>query len=160
MIGLFSKQKDVSLKSIACGRLIPIREVPDKMFAKKMLGDGIAFEPEDGQLHAPCDASVLMVAETKHAVGLKLKNGVELLIHIGLDTVELNGEGFTAEVSPGDRVKEGQVLITMDRGLMKEKDICLVTPMIVTNPQNFKMEIMKEGQRIGIGEEVIRLHRN
>lgn len=159
-MSIFSRKKEVVLKSIVRGKIIPITGVPDKMFAKKMLGDGVGFELEENQIYAPCDAEVLMVADTKHAIGLKLKNGMEILIHIGLDTVELNGEGFTAAVAAGDRVKEGQVLMTIDRGFMESRQISLITPLVVTEAKNYKMDVMKENEKVEPGDESIRFYKN
>jgi PTS system glucose-specific IIA component len=115
------------------GTIKPLEEVPDPVFAQKMMGDGIAIEPTDGEVVAPVDGEVVQVFPTKHAVGLRSEAGVELLIHVGLETVSMNGEGFTAHVAAGDRVKKGQRLLTVDFGLVQQKAKSTITPIIVTN---------------------------
>ncbi|SDN30594.1 PTS system IIA component, Glc family (TC 4.A.1) [Fictibacillus solisalsi] len=115
------------------GRIIPLEEVPDPVFSEKMMGDGIAVVPEDGELMSPVDGEVLQVFPTKHAVGIKTKSGLEILIHIGLETVMMKGEGFTSLVKEGDRVRTGQPLISFNVDLVKEKAKSTVTPIIITN---------------------------
>jgi PTS system beta-glucosides-specific IIC component len=112
------KKKNEDLYSIANGEVISITRVNDKLFAKKLLGDGVAFLLSDGKIYSPCDAEVVMVAETKHAIGLKTKNGSELLIHLGFDTVNLNGEGFSVFVKAGDKVKRGTKLLEVRKKLI------------------------------------------
>ena len=110
MFGLFKKNKNnntITLKAPVVGRCMSITEVPDEVFSSKMLGDGIGFDSADGVLYAPVDAEVLQVFPTKHAVVIKTKEGVELLLHIGIDTVSMKGEGFETYVKQGDNVKVG-----------------------------------------------------
>jgi sugar PTS system EIIA component len=115
------------------GTIKPLEEVPDPVFSQKMMGDGIAIEPTEGEVVAPVNGEVVQVFPTKHAVGLRSEAGVELLIHVGLETVSMNGEGFTAHVAAGDRVKIGQRLLTVDLDLVKQKAKSTITPIIVTN---------------------------
>jgi sugar PTS system EIIA component len=115
------------------GAIKSLEEVPDPVFSQKMMGDGIAIEPTDGEVVAPVNGEVVQVFPTKHAVGLRSDAGVELLIHVGLETVSMNGEGFTAHVAAGDRVKAGQRLLTFDLDLIKQKAKSTITPIIVTN---------------------------
>ncbi|WP_374718721.1 PTS sugar transporter subunit IIA [Parageobacillus toebii] len=115
------------------GTIKPLEEVPDPVFSQKMMGDGIAIEPTEGEVVAPVNGEVVQVFPTKHAVGLRSEAGVELLIHVGLETVSMNGEGFTAHVAAGDRVKVGQRLLTVDLDLVKQKVKSTITPIIVTN---------------------------
>ncbi|WP_077613916.1 PTS sugar transporter subunit IIA [Caenibacillus caldisaponilyticus] len=115
------------------GKVIAIEQVPDPTFSEKMMGDGIAIEPADGTVVSPMDGEVVQVFPTKHAVGLKGRSGLELLIHIGLETVSMNGEGFQAAVKAGDRVKKGQTLIRFDLDLVKQKAASSVIPLVVTN---------------------------
>jgi sugar PTS system EIIA component len=115
------------------GTIKPLEEVPDPVFSQKMMGDGIAIEPTEGEVVAPVNGEVVQVFPTKHAVGLRSEAGVELLIHVGLETVSMNGEGFTAHVAAGDRVKVGQRLLTVDLDLVKQKAKSTITPIIVTN---------------------------
>lgn len=119
------------------GNAIALENVPDPTFANGILGLGIAVEPSDGKIIAPADGTIGTLFDTHHAVGLNLDNGVELLIHIGINTVELNGEGYTAHVSEGERVKKGQTLITFDKQLIASKGYNIVTPIIVTNSDDY-----------------------
>ncbi|MFS0781527.1 PTS glucose transporter subunit IIA [Bacillus sp. 1P06AnD] len=133
---LFGKNEETNndvLAAPATGKLIPLEEVPDPVFSEKMMGDGIAVEPSEGVIVAPIDAEVLQVFPTKHAVGLKTSNNTEILIHIGLETVALKGEGFEAHVKEGDKVKKGDKLISFDLDIIREKAKSIVTPVIITN---------------------------
>ncbi|MUK89754.1 PTS system trehalose-specific EIIBC component [Ornithinibacillus sp. L9] len=115
-----------------------IEEVPDPTFSQKMMGDGIAIEPTEGKVVSPIDGEVLQVFPTKHAVGLVGKSGIEVLIHIGLETVDLKGEGFESHVKQGDKVKAGDPLITFDLDYIKEKAKSHITPIIITNGDQFE----------------------
>jgi PTS system, glucose subfamily, IIA component len=134
---LFSKKEDLSktieLKAHATGNVVKLEEVPDTVFAEKMMGDGIAIEPVDGKVVSPVEGELIQIFPTKHAFGIKTKNGAEILIHIGLDTVSMSGEGFTAHVEEGNRVKVGDVLVTFDLELVKKKAKSTVIPVIITN---------------------------
>lgn len=132
-----SANSENEILSPVAGNAIDLKDVPDPTFAEGILGLGAAVEPSEGRVTAPADATVETLFETHHAIGLKLENGAELLIHIGINTVELNGEGFTAHVSEGDSVKKGQTLITFDKELIASKGYKTVTPVIVTNPDDF-----------------------
>lgn len=128
---------DNQILSPLAGTAIALEDVPDPTFAEGILGLGAAVEPSEGKVVAPADGTVGTLFDTHHAIGLNLDNGAELLIHIGINTVELNGEGFTAHVSEGDRVKRGQTLITFDKDLIASKGYKTVTPVIVTNPDDY-----------------------
>lgn len=132
-----SANSENEILSPVAGNVIDLKDVPDPTFAEGILGLGAAVEPSEGKVTAPADATVETLFETHHAIGLKLENGAELLIHIGINTVELNGEGFTAHVSEGDSVKKGQTLITFDKELITSMGYKTVTPVIVTNPDDF-----------------------
>ena len=117
MFGLFkSKEKGNILHSPCNGKVVPITEVPDPTFAEKILGDGFAVIPAEGKVYAPADGEITMVFDTLHAVTMTTTQGVEVLIHIGLDTVNLKGEPFTAHVKAGDKVKQGDLLMDVDLG--------------------------------------------
>ncbi len=118
------------------GKVIPITEVPDQVFSGKMMGDGFAIEPEDGKIVSPVNGKVLNVFPTKHAIGLEADNGMEILVHIGIDTVSLKGEGFTALISEGDEVKQGQAMMEVDLDYIKEHATSTVTPIVFTNLQD------------------------
>ena len=128
---------DNEILSPLAGKAIALEDVPDPTFAEGILGLGAAVEPSEGKITAPADGVVGTLFDTHHAIGLNLDNGAELLIHIGINTVEFNGEGFTAHVSEGDRVKKGQTLITFDKELIASKGYKTVTPVIVTNPDEY-----------------------
>ena len=124
------------------GTAVAMADVPDETFATDVLGMGAAVEPSEGKVVAPADGEISTLFDTHHAIGLTLDNGMEMLIHIGINTVELNGEGFTAHVAEGDRVVRGQTLITFDIPLIQGKGYKTVTPVIITNPDDYK-EIRK-----------------
>lgn len=120
------------------GEVIPLEEVPDETFASGVLGSGIGVRPAEGKVFAPFDCTVAAVFDTKHAIGLETKEGVEVLIHIGLDTVTLNGEPFTVHVETGDTVKEGQLLAEFDMEQIRAAGLETVSPIIVTNPGQYQ----------------------
>lgn len=120
----------------ASGKLIAMEDVQDATFAQKILGDGVAIIPSEGGVYAPADAEVLSIFETKHAVCLTTKGGKEILLHIGIDTVNLKGRYFTAHVKDGDSVKAGQLLVSFDLEKTKAEGYDMVIPMIFTDPEN------------------------
>ncbi len=129
------------------GTAIPMDQVKDETFAAEVLGKGIAVIPEKGQVKAPCNAVVETVFDTKHAIGLKADNGAELLIHIGVNTVELGGKYYETHVSEGDRVKAGQLLITFDMDRIKAEGYDVTTPLIVTNTDEYQdIKVLKTGK--------------
>lgn len=121
------------IKAAADGEVIPVSDVPDEVFAGGALGEGVAVIVTDGMVYAPVDGEIFTVADTLHAYGIATEDGLELLVHIGINTVELGGEGFTAKVKVGDKVRTGQLLCEVDMNLMKEKDIKMHTPILMTN---------------------------
>ena len=128
------------------GTAIPLSQVNDATFASEVLGKGIAVIPDKGEVVAPCDATVETVFDTKHAVGLSTESGMELLIHIGINTVELGGKHYTAHVKDGDHVKKGQLLISFDMDKIKEAGYDVTTPLIVTNTDDYKdVKALQEG---------------
>ena len=128
---------DNEILSPVAGKAVELRDVPDQTFAEGVLGDGMAVEPSEERVIAPADAEVSTLFDTHHAVGLTLDNGAELLIHIGINTVELDGKGFKAHVSAGDRVKKGQTLITFDKKFIESQGYPTITPVIVTNSYDY-----------------------
>ena len=132
---LFGKDKaegDV-LVSPVNGKFVALEEVPDPVFSEKMMGEGVALDPSEGIIVAPIDAEVIQIFPTKHAIGLKTANNTEILIHIGLETVAMKGEGFETHVEAGHKVKKGDKLISFDLDLIREKAKSTITPMIITN---------------------------
>ena len=139
MFKFLGNKSDMRIYSPVVGKMVKIEEVPDKTFADKLLGDGVAFYTDTDTISSPCSGKVTMIANTKHAIGILSDNGVELLIHIGLETVNLQGEGFEVLVRSNEKVKAGTPLIKVDRKLMESKNINLVIPMVITN----EMEVTK-----------------
>ena len=122
-------------------------QVKYETFAAEVLGKGVAVIPEKGQVKAPCNAVVETVFDTKHAIGLKADNGAELLIHIGVNTVELGGKYYETHVSEGDHVKAGQLLITFDMDRIKAEGYDVTTPLIVTNTDEYQdIKVLKTGK--------------
>lgn len=122
------------------GELLPISEVPDQVFSGKMVGDGFAIKPIEGKVFSPVNGKVVTVFPTKHAIGIAADNGTEILIHIGIDTVHLKGEGFTSHIEQGDLVEQGQLLMEMDLDYIAEHAASVITPIVFTN--------LEEGQSI------------
>ena len=140
-----SNADDSVLYSVSEGTAILLSQVNDATFASEVLGKGIAVIPSKGEVVAPCDAVVETVFDTKHAVGLSTESGMELLIHIGINTVELNGKYFTSHVKNGDHVKKGQLLVSFDMEKVKAAGYDVTTPLIVTNSDDYKdMKILSE----------------
>lgn len=135
------KETSAVLYAPVTGRKVTLEEVPDPVFSQRMMGDGIAIEPTEGVVVSPVEGEVVQVFPTKHAVGLKTDSDAEILIHIGLETVSMNGEGFEAFVSQGDKVKVGDKLIQFDINLVKEKVKSTVTPIIITNSDDYSVEV-------------------
>jgi sugar PTS system EIIA component len=115
------------------GKVIELEHVPDPTFSQKMMGDGLAIEPVEGKVVSPVKGEVVSIFPTKHAIGIKTEIGVEVLIHIGIDTVNMNGEGFNGHVKVGDKVNPGDPLMTFDLELVREKATSTITPVIITN---------------------------
>lgn len=145
-MGLFFRKTKVTLLAPLTGTLIPLEKVADKAFAQKMLGDGVAVRPDNGLLVAPCDGEISYVPDTAHAIALTEDHGLEILIHVGLNTVEQQGAGFRALVKTGDKVKAGQPLISFDQAELGTCGCDLTTPMVITNGDKVaKMEKAQVG---------------
>ena len=139
------------------GRVVPLAEVPDPVFADKVLGDGFAVIPADGRIYAPADGEVAMVFDTLHAVTLTSTQGAEILIHIGLDTVTLKGEPFKAHVVAGDKVKKGDLLIEADLDKIEKAGLNTIIPVLICNTDDYgKISLQKEGD-VSTDEAVLKL---
>ena len=134
----FQVSSGEEIKSPMNGTVIPLSEVPDAVFSSEMLGKGFGVEPSEGKAYAPVDGEVTTVFDTKHAIGLMSKHGVELLIHIGMDTVKLNGKGFDVKVKTGDQVKAGDLLAEFDMDFIKGEGYPVTTAVVVTNTDDCK----------------------
>lgn len=128
---------DISISSPLKGKVVALADVPDETFASGVLGKGAAVEPLEGKVCAPSNGTVSTLFDTLHAIGLTLDNGTELLIHIGINTVELKGEGFNAHIKEGNTIKKGQTLITFDKSAIESKGYNTVTPIIVANSDDY-----------------------
>ena len=153
---LFGKPVD-SLYAPLSGKAVPITEVPDPTFAEGMLGNGIAIEPSDGKVYAPCDATVDMMFSTGHAVSLVADCGAEILIHVGLETVSLEGKPFTIHVANGDKVKKGQLLLEADLEAIKAAGLPTITPVVICNTDNYPTFNTFVGKNVTNGDVVIEL---
>lgn len=156
---LFGKKeespKTISVVAPLSGTIKSLEEVPDPVFSQKMMGDGIAILPDNGKVVSPVDGEIMQLFPTKHAVGIKASNGAELLIHIGLETVSMKGEGFEAHVSEGSKVQAGDPLITFDVSLVEEKAKSTITPIILTNGDDMGELVKKDGTKVEAGSEEI-----
>ena len=130
MFNFFKKKnKGIEVDAVVDGEIMPITDVNDDVLSTKMLGDGFDIKPNDNQIYAPVDGTISTLFPTKHAIGIKTSEGLEILIHLGLDTVELKGAPFTVDLKQGDEVEKGQPLATMDFKMITEKgydDSCIV----------------------------------
>ncbi|QYF75198.1 PTS glucose transporter subunit IIA [Cryobacterium sp. PAMC25264] len=139
MLNPFKKQKSESVYSPVAGRIVSLDEVPDPVFAQRSVGDGFAVEPSEGSFRSPVDGELVLVAKTLHAFAVRTPEGAEILVHVGIDTVTLKGEGFTGHRQAGETVARGDVIISCDLDTMRSKVPAMVTPVLLTNGAKFAM---------------------
>ena len=155
---MFEKNaKIISIKAAEDGRTIPMDQVNDQTFAQELLGPGIAIVPSNGTVTSPIDGNIATVMDTKHAVCIQGEDGLELIVHAGLDTVELNGKYYEAHVNTGDQVKTGDVLLTFDLEAIAKAGYDVTTPIVITNLSGYKITKCLTGQQVTAGDEVIQL---
>ena len=155
---MFEKNaKTISLKAVEDGRTIPMDEVNDQTFAQELLGPGIAIVPSNGTVVSPIDGTIATVMDTKHAVCIQGEDGLELIVHAGLDTVELNGKHYQTYKEIGDQVKAGDVLLEFDLEEIAKAGYDVTTPIVITNLGDYKITKCLTGQQVKAGEEVIQL---
>ena len=130
----------LKLSAFASGIVVPLEAVPDPVFAGRMLGDGLAIDPGAGVLHAPCDGVVAQLHRSHHACVLESADGVRMLLHIGIDTVLLKGEGFTPRVAEGEAVRAGQPLVEFDLDVLKRHGKPVVTMLVIENGDAFRID--------------------
>ncbi len=149
----------LTLVAPATGIVTLLSDVPDPVFAGGTLGEGIALDPLETTLHAPCDGEVVQCAKTRHALSLRSEQGVEVLLHLGLDTVELQGRGIDLLVEVGQRVKAGDPLCRFDPELLAEQASSLITPLVVTDDAGWRLrlEAGATGERVERGEALMSL---
>lgn len=144
---------DTDFISPLAGEIIELSKVPDPVFSQKIMGDGYAIHPSVGKVVAPCDGEIMTLVPSHHAIGLKSDQGQEILIHLGIDTVKLNGKGFTPLIAQGDQVRKGQPLLEVDLNYVKKQGYSLVSPIIFSNlGENKTVSLLKKG-KISLGEE-------
>jgi len=164
-MGLFDKFKklvsddngnanNLNIVSPLEGEIIAIEDVPDVIFAEKIVGDGIAIIPTGNKLVAPVTGEIVKIYETNHAFAIRSNEGLEVLVHFGLDTVELRGEGFTRIAEEGQQINTGETIIEFDLALLTEKAKSVITPCIVSNMDEIKSMTKTEG-KVSLGETVV-----
>ena len=157
---MFEKNaKTISLKAVEDGRTIPMDEVNDQTFAQELLGPGIAIVPSNGTVVSPINGTIATVMDTKHAVCIQGEDGLELIVHAGLDTVELNGKYYQTYKEIGDQVKAGDVLLEFDLEEITKAGYDVTTPIVITNLGDYKITKCLTGQQVKAGKEVIQLTR-
>jgi PTS system beta-glucosides-specific IIC component len=147
------------IATAVAGKVISLDEVPDKVFASRALGEGVGIIPTDGTIVAPVSGVLATVAATGHAYGIKTDDGVEVLVHVGIDTVRLKGEGFTVHVTKGERVTRGEVLGTVDLEVVKAAGYDATTMVVVTNTKNLTAVTPRTGEDVTVGDSVIDITR-
>ena len=151
------EKEEKEIESPLAGTVIPLSEVHDEVFASAMMGKGCAVIPEEGKVYAPFDGKVVGLLDSHHAVGMESTDGVEILIHVGMDTVKLNGRCFTIHVEEGEQVKKGQLLLEFDIPGIKEAGYEVTTPIIITNSDEFNDVETKAEGKVTVGTKLLEL---
>ena len=157
---LFKKEETAvefpyAIKATANGDIVAMKDIPDNVFAQGMVGPCIGIEPSSGTIVAPCDGKILQLSDTLHAFGIQGPAGEQILVHIGIDTVSMNGDGFTSHVSVGDTVKAGQPIIDMDIDKVKAAGHPTVVITILSNANNYADVKFTEANSVAVGDELI-----
>ena len=145
------------IKNPLSGKVLPLSKVEDAVFSSGAMGNGIAIDPTDNKVYAPFGGTVEFIAETKHAIGLKSDDGVELLIHVGMDTVKMNGKGLDVKTKVNERVKEGDLLLEFDRNEIQKEGYSLITPVVITNSNNYEQDELCIDEEALFGKSIINL---
>lgn len=148
---LQGKKKELVLTAPMTGTLLAMEAIPDQVFSARMVGDGFAVAPTDGQVVAPCAGTVTQIFPTSHAIGLETPEGLEILIHVGIDTVELKGEGFTRLIQAGEKVEPGTPLLSVELDRLTAGGKSLVTPVIVTNMEKIERMVVEPVTQVVAG---------
>lgn len=161
MFNLFRKKENKCvIGSPVKGKAISLKEVSDPTFAEEILGKGAAVIPSEGRIYAPADGEIGMVFETLHAVSMTTDSGAEVLIHVGLDTVQMNGEGFTGHVKAGDHVKKGDLLLEVDLEKVKAAGYDTVTPVLICNTPDYESVEGAGSGDVNAGDDLIIISQN
>ncbi|GFP74065.1 PTS sugar transporter subunit IIA [Clostridium fungisolvens] len=156
MLDFFKKtSSNCVIKAPVSGKCVALEDLKDGVFSEKMLGDGVAIDTTGDVVCAPCDGVITTVVPSKHAFAMKLKNGLEILVHIGLETVSLNGEGFTILAEVDKKVKVGTPIIKIDRAFIESKGISLITPVIIVGEQQCDLNKCAIGEQVTTAESSI-----
>lgn len=160
LFDFFKKKKEeenwINIYSPLNGKVIPLEEVPDEAFAGRMIGDGCAIDPNEGSIHAIADAEI-DIFETNHAVSFETKDDLEMIVHFGIDTVKLNGEGFTRVAEPGSEVKPGDELVKYDLEYIRENAKSIRTPVIINNMDEVEeLKVVASGD-VKVGELLMKV---
>jgi len=154
---MFNFGKKIVINSVTSGEFVQLEKVTDEVFAKKMMGEGFAIEPDQDKIYSPIDGKIAMVFPTKHAIGIVNELGVEILIHVGINTVELKGEFFECVVKDGQAVKAGQEILKFDREQIRQKGYPLTTMVIITNTPKYEFHFNDIPSSIKAGDPILRL---
>ena len=154
----FKKKTEIEVKSSFTGKVVSLENVSDPMFSEKILGDGIAIQPQNGILYAPISGEVTMIVDTKHAIGFNTQNTITVLMHIGIDTVELEGKGFNLDIKQGDKVFAGQEIGKIDLDYIKSEKKEVVTPILIADSPQYKINYQKQdGEDVKAGETIFKI---
>lgn len=145
------------VKSPISGKVIALEKVNDPVFSSGAMGKGIAIEPTDNRVYAPFNGTIEFIADTKHAIGLLSEDGVEVLIHVGMDTVKMQGRGFNVKTSANSKVKAGDLLLEFDRNAIEKEGYSLITPVVITNADNYEDNVLCINEEVKNGREIINL---
>lgn len=164
MVNWFKRKKEIDIEtdinvlySPLKGNLVDIKNVNDKTFSSGMMGHGLAIFPETNMVSSPIDGEVMMIFPTKHAIGIKAKNGCDVIIHIGIDTVELKGECFDCKVKVGDQVKVGQDLVDVQMSKVKAKGYDTVTMIVITNSDDYDISQISSQRDVQRSDKLLRI---
>ena len=146
-----------AIKSPISGKVIALEKVNDPVFSSGAMGKGIAIEPTDNRVYAPFNGTIEFIAETKHAIGLLSEDGVEVLIHVGMDTVKMQGRGFNVKTSVNSKIKAGDLLLEFDRNAIEKEGYSLITPVVITNADNYEDNVLCINEEVKNGREIINL---
>ena len=158
MFEFVKKQKEMAVYSPVDGVAVELSQVPDEAFSEKILGDGGAVIPKNGNIYSPVDGEIIDITDTKHAFCITTNEGCEILLHIGIDTVKLKGEGFNVQILSGDKVKVGTKIAEIDLDILRKNNVRTETPVILTEAQNYKITQVHTGEVAG-GRDVLFLYK-